>query len=355
MKARINKSSGRKQKGTMICLERNINQMSVPEIIRCVPGWIEKDFYTTVETYKDDESITSADILIGMMSDKYLREFPKSAWKHVKEKVASMMNARLKLALDDVIQVECQKRNISEKEAIDQIKRSDDFIKCIFPEDEIPPFYKEKMQETINEYIKEFDAKFNLEEAEELEKLEESEKLEEVAIPEMTKEEQFVENARAFTNNFEFLAEDVKCYLASKGYRDTELQIKQVTGEKTFNIIHAKYPSAKFKTVEDAIRFIKIQEIVRKMMPSDINDEEEAITKILDSLKQKGTVEAHKESNKKDIFRSYKKPQLEGVLENLNINKEETEFINSVLEPICKSRLEVMNRYKNLDNEEVDR
>ena len=369
MKARLNKGNGRKQKNTMVALERNIHQMSVPEIIKCVSGWVEKDFYTTVEHYENDKSITSADILIGMMADNYLREFPKSVWKHVKLKVAEMMNKRLKIALDDVIQVECKKRGISKQEAINQIKNSDDFIKCIFPEDEIPPFYKEKMQETIDSYIQELETELNdkaeenvIEEAEPVTIVEKSDESidelieqEDIALTEMTKEEQFVEAVRTFTNDFEFLAEDVKSYLANKGHRDTELPIRQVIGKKEFNLIHAKNPSAKFKSVEDAIRFIKIQEVVRNMMPTDENDEEKAVIRIINTLDKKETNKTKKMSNKKEIFKVHKKTQLEGILENLDVTTEESEFIKSVLGPICKSRLEVMNKFKDVKNEDIDR
>lgn len=398
----MKKGKARKMKFTRA---RDIHQLSVPDIIKCVPRWVENDFLSTVEMYKDDKDITSADILIEMMQDKYLREFPKSAQRAVKDKISSMMNKRLLMALDDVVEIECKKRNMSKGDVIEQIKKSDDFVKCIFPDANIPKDFKERMQETVDGYVKGIEEQINpktdtaeidiaekdnlkeeviesdttvkeeVTKPEEIEKSGEAEynfeeidksesKDQTIDAPELLKndenkemsdEEKFVEAVRLFTNNYEFLADDVKFYLANKGHRDSQLAKQYVNGENNVIVEHKPHTHTKFKSVEDAMRFLRIQELVRKMMPDDVIDEEKALKRIIVSLDDKDVNENKKLKSQSGYAKTIKKTKINNAIKDLGVDKEEAEFIKSVLAPICESRLEEINRQKKLKREEVDR
>lgn len=355
MKVRKDKSQDKPKKNKVV-KGASFDQLSLIDKMEVAKNTVDREYS---DFLKGD--VSSADVLIKMMQDSYINSYPAYVRKAVMNEVSKLMNERFKAAINDVIETAERNGTVTREGAINQIKESADFVKNSFPKDNIPEFFKVRMQQVVNEYIQEYEEsiKKTKQSAEtvynentdikteketiletEIEKAQEVSQITELKKTK-SKEEIFIEDVAAFTNNFAFLAEDVKSYLANNGHRYNFSE-----GEKS--------TPKKFKSVDDAMNFIRIQSIVRKMMPSDTYNEEKAVKRIIDSMCKTKQNESNSRANK-TIWGKMSKLNIEDVINDMHLESSDRKLIENVLKPICSARLEVINKNKEQENEEYDR
>ena len=317
------KNERRKPKKMKIRASRDFEQLTVPEQMELAREVVKLEFTEKMNSRKSKEAVTSADVLIEMMGDEYINSFPKIVRPIVKKQVADLMNKRLRLAVEDVIKSAVDNGKVSKESTIRQMHSKKDFITYIFPDKEIPEYFKRSMQATINAYIKKVSAELGINLGDKT-----STKVGKDEIKtksELSQEELFLDTVSKYTYGYEFLSEDIAVFFAQKGHKSEQRN--------------------KFKSVEDATRFLRIQEIVKKVQSSINFDETSALTSISEIFEN---YEGHDNKKVRRINRT--KSIVDGVMDDFGVSEQEREFIEKVLNPICKARLDVINKNQSHDN-----
>ena len=250
-----------------------INQISELDRYRVARGVIKEDYDEAIKEHGEQVKIG---ILADMMDNSYINAFPLKFRRYVKTEVSNFINENVFAILEDAVREAQEKSNISRRAILNRIINTGNFVNDIFPNVEIPEYFYKRLQREIDKFV-ERELPENEESEEENIVAEVSnqndESLEEMKdemVEKMTdkvdekmndkipahndtevQDENFYDKVAKYTHNFNFLASSLITRSAIMGNRDNEKS------------------RAKFKKMDNAMKFIGIQTMIQKKM-SDV-------------------------------------------------------------------------------------